>query len=185
MASEVGIANRALQKMGAKSIVSLTEDSKPGREMNSAYAPLRDAELQAYPWIFSKHRVQLSPDTTTPAFGFGYQYQLPSDFLRIVKHLDDNNYEIEGRMLLTDQGTAWNLIYCRRITDVNSMDPLFRELLASRIALDNMETFTQSKSKKEDAERKYFETLSLAKKTNAIMRQAQGLPSTSWNDTRL
>ena len=46
MASVVQISNRALQKLGAKSIVSLTEDSVNARAANLCYEDLRRAELR-------------------------------------------------------------------------------------------------------------------------------------------
>ena len=50
MASKVEIANRALQKLGAKRIASLSEDSRNARAINAAYDTLREAELRAHTW---------------------------------------------------------------------------------------------------------------------------------------
>ena len=63
MASEVDIANRALQKLGAESIVSLTQDSENARACNLCYEPIRDAELRAHPWNFAIKRASLAADS--------------------------------------------------------------------------------------------------------------------------
>lgn len=184
MASAVDIANRALQKMGAKSIVSLTEDSKSARETNRAFDPIRDALLQEYPWAFAKKLKVLPELTTTPAFGWAHKFQLPPDFLRIIKQPDENAYEIIGRELFTDQGSSWNLMYIRQVTDVNDMDPLFREALACRLAYDLMENFTQSRSKKEAAYTMYMDAIKSARKASAMLNQPRAIPQSSWLTVR-
>lgn len=184
MTAEVDIAIRALQKLGAESITSLDDNSKSAREMKTAFPFVRDAELRKHPWTFAKKRVVLAPLSSAPAFGFTYAYQLPSDYIRIVKQIDDSDYEIEGNELLTDQGTKWNLIYIRRVEDVNDMDPMFREALACALAMELAESFTQSNSKKEYARRSYIETINSARKNNSIMRQAKKIPTSSWVTAR-
>ena len=57
MASEVDICNRALSKLGAARITSLTEDSVNARACNAMYESVRDAELRAHPWNFAMKRV--------------------------------------------------------------------------------------------------------------------------------
>lgn len=185
MASAVDIANRALQKLGAKSIVSLTQDDKSAREMNRAYEPLRDAELEVHPWAFAKTRVTLPELSDAPAFGFAAQYQLPSDFISVYRRKDDPEWQIEGGKVLTDQTGGLNLIYIRRVTDVNAMSPLFREALAARLAYDLAESFTQSTSKKEAAAAMYDFAIKQARQRNAILNPAEELPTSGWLNTRL
>jgi len=51
--TNVSIANRALQKLGAKSIESLTQDSPNARSMNTAFVKIRDKLIRKYPWSFA------------------------------------------------------------------------------------------------------------------------------------
>jgi hypothetical protein len=189
MASEVGIANRALQKLGAKRIVSLTEDSKNGRAVNACYEELRDAELRAHTWTFATKRAQLAASATAPLFGKTNSFPLPSDFLRKLNldpaqnvNTDDN--QIEGRDIITDATAPLDIRYVFRVEDPNAMDVLFREALASRIAMELAEELTQSNTKKADASDDYKRAVREARRTNAIERPSQSPPEDEWVTVR-
>ena len=57
----VDIANRALQRVGAESIVSFTENSNRAAQVNFNYGKLRQAELERNIWTFSTRRAALRP----------------------------------------------------------------------------------------------------------------------------
>jgi hypothetical protein len=136
MVSVVGIVNSALIKIGADTITSLTDDSAEARAANAQYEKLRDEVLRAHPWNFAIARQSLARLAEAPPFGFTWQYQLPSDGLRVLFMNDGRAaFEIEGRRLLTDEGEA-HVLYVRRVTDPNEFDAMFREALAYRIAAD-------------------------------------------------
>ena len=90
MASVVQICNSALNQLGAASITSLTDNSKNARLCNERYATVRDAVFRSHPWNSLIKRQQLAQDTATPAYGFSYQFTLPSDCLRLL-NLDAYN----------------------------------------------------------------------------------------------
>lgn len=150
MASETGICNRALQLLGATRITSLADtNSKSARECSVAYEPLRDALLRRYPWVFAITRAQLAEDVATPSFGFAHQYTLPTDCMRVLPNSDaTNDWVIEGRKILTDWAAPLNIRYVKKIVDPNEMDPLFREVLSTRIAEETCEALTNSATKK-------------------------------------
>ena len=81
MASVIQVANRALTKLGAARIISLGDNNKQARAVASCFDDLRDAELRAHRWSFALVRTALPALTTTPAYEFQYEYQLPADFL--------------------------------------------------------------------------------------------------------
>lgn len=189
MASEVGIANRALQKLGAKRITSLTEDSRNARAINAAYTELRDAELRAHTWNFAVKRVQMAADATAPIFGRTNSFTLPSDFLRKLNLdpefvVNSEDAQIEGRKLLTNDSAPLDMRYIYRVEDPNEMDVLFREALASRIAFELAEEITQSNTKKAAAAADYKRAVSEAKRTNAIERVALQPPEDTWVTVR-
>ncbi len=57
----VDIANRALQRCGARRITTLTDDTKNAKEVNFCYDKLRRAELRRNLWRFAIRRVMLRP----------------------------------------------------------------------------------------------------------------------------
>ncbi|UQO04990.1 hypothetical protein L0Z13_11610 [Burkholderia multivorans] len=85
MASQVGICNRALTKLGDKRITALDEDSKAAAVLNSMYDDVLDACLREHVWSFAKTRAQLAALADAPLFGFGYQYRLPANFIRLIQ----------------------------------------------------------------------------------------------------
>ncbi|OGT79394.1 MAG: hypothetical protein A3J35_04335 [Gammaproteobacteria bacterium RIFCSPLOWO2_02_FULL_52_10] len=189
MSSETEICNRALQKLGAGRITSLTQDSANARSCNVAYEPIRDAELRAHPWSFSVKRVQLAALATAPTFYFDNQFQLPSDFLRLLPrdrfdNLADLDWTIEGRNLLTDDAAPLDVRYVAKITDPNTMDALFREALSSKIAYELCEEITQSNTKKEAARTDYIMVIREARRINAIEKTAEYLPEDEWLTAR-
>lgn len=190
MASEVGIANRALQRLGANRITSLTESSRNARSVNAAYTELRDAELRRHTWHFSIKRAQLAASSTDPAFGPAKAYPLPSDFLRLLPpdaqyHSNDLDWKIEGDAIVTGESAPLNIRYVARIEDPNLMDALFREALALRIAKELCEELTQSNTKYQLVEQDYRAALREAMNTNAIEQPVQDPPEDTWITVRL
>lgn len=182
MASEVSIANRALQKLGARRITSFTDDTKEARAVNTCYTELRDAELRAHPWCFATKRVILAPLSTAPAFDYGYAFQLPADCVRVLKpnrtYLD---WKLEnGVNILTNDGDTLELVYTSRVEDPNMMDPLFREALAARIAMELCEELTQSNQKFQILESMYTQAMRTARRTNGFEKVPEEGPQDTW-----
>lgn len=186
MASEVEICNRALQKLGARRIVALNENSVNARAVAQAYPIVRDAQLRAHPWNFAVKRAQLAANSTAPLFGKQSAYPLPSDFLRLLPRdpgsgfnqswspnipfngYIDRDWQIEGTELLTNETGAFDLRYIAFVTDPNKMDILFREAVSAALAIEICEELTQSNAKKADAKDDYKKAIAEARRTNAI-----------------
>lgn len=185
MASEVSICNSALQKLGAARITSLTEDSRNARACNACYSEMRDAELRAHAWNFSKGRVVLAADTDAPPFDFDYAFTLPADCLRpLPPARTDLDWQIEGGQILTNDGDSINLVYVKQITDVGLMDPLFRDLVACRMAMQMCEEITQSNAKKPAIQDMYKMSAAAARKANAFERISDEPPDDTWDTAR-
>ena len=167
MASVIQICNSALNQLGAGSITALTENSKNARLCNERYETVRDAVYRSHPWNCLIKRVQLAQDSDTPAWGFSYQYTLPSDCLRVLQIKDyDADYKIEGRKLLINVSEVY-LLYSAQITDVNELDVLLRETISAGIASDIAYAITSNLQVAKLMAEKYQAKLSEARHTDA------------------
>ncbi len=185
MASKVEIANRALQLIGAKRIVSLTEDSRNARAANAAYEPVKRAELRKHPWCFATKRKQLPASATEPIFTRANSFPLPSDFIRLLPpdpetNFNDMDWIIEGRNIITNDGAPLDVRYIYDVTDPNEMDVLFREALAAKLAEQLCEEITQSNAKLAAANAAYKDVIAEAKRSNAIEKVAEKPPEDEW-----
>ena len=70
MASEVGICNSALVKIGEPTITALDQGGKAASTCNELYEKLRDELLRRHQWNFAVARAKLARLSETPAFGF-------------------------------------------------------------------------------------------------------------------
>ena len=154
MASDIGIANAALHKLGAKRIVAFTDTSKEGLLANDTYFDIRDSLLRSHPWNFAIELAALAEDGTAPEWGFNARYALPEGggatppepCIRVLKveGEDENSglWKVQGRFIHTDLSAPLNIMYIKRITDANSMDAMFIDALAQRLAMEWATTLT-------------------------------------------
>lgn len=189
MASQIEICNKALTKVGATRITSLSDNSKQAKTLNAIYESTRDAELAAHPWTFAMARASLPASTTVPVFGWTKQFPLPPEYLRMVKvgenyvmYQGDNHelFQIEGRAILCDEASPLNIRFVQRIENTGLFSPLFVESLACRLAAEVAEDLTQSTSKREAAWQEWDRAIKLAKRTNAIELPPRPLSDEAW-----
>ena len=197
--SDVAIANLALTKIGDLRITSLSDNTKPAREVNAVYSMLRDKLQRTYNWRFCVKRAVLAAESTAPVFDYSYQYPVPSDCLRILQinayypapDLSDlissggQEYVLEGGKILTRSSGSMNLRYLARISDPTKFDTSFDEAFASSIAYNVAEALTQSDGKKNAALRDYRMALSEAIRANAIENPPESIADTTWLTVRL
>jgi hypothetical protein len=189
MASETSICNRTLQKLGAKRINSLTEDSPNARSCNTAYEARRDALLRKHRWRFSIKRAQLAASTTEPDFGPAAIYPLPADYLLLIdpdpeSNFNDRDWQLESDGIHSDASAPLEIRYVAKITDPNAMDPLFREALSADMAVELCEEITQSNTKKASLVEDLKDALAAAKRANAFESIAQDSPEDTWISVR-
>lgn len=199
MSSVIEIANAALTKLGSARITSLTDDVKAAREMNARFEAVRDDELRAYRWQFAIKRTSLAALSDAPAYGWTYQYALPDDCLRIDQVNDqfpsvvmdnyisteENDWALEGNVILTNIDAPLRLRYIARVTDPNAWDVSFREALACKLAVEVCEALTQSNEKRDRAWKEYQISISRAVRSNAIERPPVTLPDDAWMMSRV
>lgn len=199
MSSQVEIANRALTKLGAARIISFGDDNKQSRSVQSMFPIVRDAELRAHIWSFAVKRVSLAALTSTPDWGYSFQYELPSDCLRLIQVNDSfqgpdmSNYRnastaeymLEGNKILTDYVAPLKIRYIARTVDITQWDATFIEAFACRLAAEMAEDLTQSNQKKDAAWQEYRQALSVAIRSGAVEQQPQDMPDDSWMLSRI
>lgn len=192
--SSTSIANRALQMLGAASILALTDNSKEARESTRCYDACRRAELRAHPWNFAFRRALLAPSADAPSFGFAYAFPLPADCLRVPLPNDfDLDWEIEGRAILTNStnspwsadvpagdGASLALRYVADIEDASLFDAAFCEVLAARMAVEMCEVITQSNQKAQIVQGKYKDALATAYACDALENLPADPPEDPW-----
>lgn len=185
--SKVAIANRALQKLGAKRIESLTQDHPNARSINACFDILRDNLLRKYDWSFAIARESIAADGDGPVWGDWDRYSKPNDFIRLLRD-DESGYavdwKVEGDYILSRDGAPLEIRYIARIEDPNSYDACFVEALAADIAFECCEDITGSTSKKESAKQDKLDAIDEGKRTGAIEKDAQEPPEDDWITAR-
>lgn len=183
--SAVDACNSALQKVGAASIMNLTDNSREARQCSIAFDSNRRSELRRHRWNFSIKRAVLAPDADAPAFDYGYQFTLPSDCLRVLMPANsDLDWVVEGRKLLTNDGAVLNLRYIADITDVTQWDPAFYDAFCVSLAIDICEALTTSTGKKNALDREYEAVIADARKVNAFEQSPAYGPDDSFITSR-
>lgn len=200
MPSITQLANRTLQKLGAQSrLTSIDDNVKTARVLKESYDQVRRRELRANVWNFSKKRVGLPSEVTTPAFGFTKQYVLPSDCLRVIQvgqvRVDlssvdyraggETPFRIEDGRILTNLGSPLYILYIGDITDTSKWDACFDDVFCSRWALETVESIAQSTTKKESLKDDYRRSIYEARTANAIENPPEAIASGSWELARL
>lgn len=199
MASLVQVANRALSKIGAARIISLSDDNKQARACASCIYDIIEDELRAHRWQFAIKRTELAALSAAPTFGYQYQYAVPADFLRIdmvndqypsavmddyigAEYLD---WTLEGNVILTDIQAPLKLRYIASVQDPSIWDSSFREAVAARVAMEICEELTQSNEKKQFSQTDYRRAISQAIRTGAIEKPPVMPPDNTWILSRL
>lgn len=188
MANQIDIVNQALTKLGEARIVSMNDDNKAARSMSSAYNIITLAEIRAHNWRFAIKRTELAVLADAPAWGYNYQYQVPSDYLRLVQvndQLIDVNapyyittsnslYQLEGKQILTNLGAPLKIRYVSNVTtpegviDTTQFDACFVDVLATRLAIQCCEDLTDSSTLKSGLWDEYKLMIKQAVRANAI-----------------
>lgn len=186
--SNVAIANRALQKLGAKRISALDQDTPNARSMNAAFERIRRALLRSYAWSFAIKRASVAADSTDETIlGTWKRYSKPNDFLRLMRddetgfHVD---WKIEGLYILSKTASPLKFKYIADIEDPNYYDDLFIEAFAARLAMECAKEISDSMGDKESLKDDYKAAIAEAKNMGAIEKEAEQFPEDSWLSAR-
>jgi hypothetical protein len=212
MPSDAGIVNIALTKLGARRIVTLTDNVKEAREANAIYENQRDNEVRSHFWKFATKRASLPALSTPPPFGYSIAYELPVDCLRVIAvgdiapnggyrwlylgSTDNADYQIEGTTIVIG-AMPWgiatppqtpgplNIRYMQRVTDPTLFDPCFVQAFACRLAFELAEPLSAAANKKQLMAQEYRDAIFTALRVNAMEQPPEPQASSSWLQARL
>ena len=136
----VELCNLAIARLGKPPISSLTEGTPAAGYCNTYLGEIIEKICDQSDWNGLAKRVALARLSTAPSFGFDYQYQLPSDYVRPIKiYLDADepdmqDYTIEGDVLLTDAEEV-SLVYVALPADPAKIPSYLKLLLVAALAV--------------------------------------------------
>lgn len=202
MASQVDIANLALDILGKPTIASFGDNSNAARAITVSYDMLRRALLTGRStWRFSIMQGSMPADSGAPVSGpYTQQFTQPVDCLRVVLCGDNypglnmsdyrlgpigEDYRIQGRKILSNLSAPLSIQYVADITDVTLMDAWFQVALAADIAYSNCERLTGSDSKQEAARARKRDALSEARASNALLNLPEYVADSAWLAARM
>jgi len=168
------VANQALGRLGTKQIGTISETTNPNANYCRKFigGAVEDV-FNEFSWKAATKRVQLAQLTDTPAYGFEYQYQLPSDFIRCVEvDAGGEKWSIEGEQLLTDADEVY-ITYTARPADATKLPPYLRNLIAIRLADILSGPITKSESTQTKIRAEYKEALARALSADGGRRDEQ------------
>lgn len=110
MTTKLEIISSANILLGNEEILDLEEVP----EQVALFDLLLVSHLQSNTWKFATSRLQLSKLVDKPLYEFSNQFELPSDFLRLVGYKDHMRYSINGSRLLTDNEEVF-IEYIRKV----------------------------------------------------------------------
>ena len=193
--TKVNICNSALAKVGATRISSLDDDKKQARLCKELYTIITQQMIESHPWNFAISRVEVAAVVAAPAFGFSYQFQVPSDCLRILNLQDDfsddtvsqgsfYNWKREGDKILTNDSTC----KIKFIKDVSERPDLFSsnfsEALAYRLAADLAYPLAQSNQLASRMNQQYLVFLAYARSYDAQEGSSDRFSADQWLESR-
>ena len=150
--SKTDICNHALLKVGADVVASLDVDINSSEGTvetallcNVLFDQALDELLRLYQWNSCTKRNIPVKLTEEPVFGYSGAFQLPNDFVRLLRvsdnadyWIDDIEWVVEGDQILCDYDQIY-IRYIARPQNVGNLDPLATRalicLLASKLAM--------------------------------------------------
>lgn len=154
MATDISICSNALLKLGAPPIHSFQDQTQTSGICANIWPGVRDAVLRAHPWNCATRRVVLAPDSRAPAFGYGSQFVIPADCLRILEIANTSNYRIESGRILADEQSL-ELRYIFRNTDPVTYDPALVDAMTQRMTAELAYPLTRSDQRQVTETNKY------------------------------
>jgi hypothetical protein len=119
--TDIEIVNFALGEVGSNLITSFDDLSAEATLAKAQYKSIRDAVVISREWTFAKTRYVLAQDAVAPAFGYLYQFVLPTNVLRVLRVYDTTGLDTSTQL------DDWIREGFRVLT--NTLGPIYAEVL--------------------------------------------------------
>ena len=173
MASEVQIINEALGELGEPEIVSRSDNTPQANAADRFFDNAKKQLLEDGKWRFAAKYSNLGQIATAPAFKYAYQYQLPSDFIRLIElnevDVDNVTVPLHERVqdaLYTDETSA-KIVYVSDV-DVSQFSPGAARALSFMLASKMARLLTDSATQKQEMLDEYRRELKSAKSIDSM-----------------
>ena len=184
MASPVDIANLALLRVGAESIIALTDANNRARACKLAWPFVRQNVLRAHSWNSATVRTQLAPLATAPTWGFATAYTVPADYLHISEVDTDLDWRVENCEIHTDATGTLNVRYVKDEEDTELYDGSLTVVMGLRLAVEIVERVTNSGPKKNVLLQEYQVALNEAKVDDGQEQSPADFEEDDWITSR-
>lgn len=168
MYTPLQIVNLGLSKIGASKVSDLAPPRTSLERHNAEnYQQWKRSELAKRRWVFAlEENYALPLAETLEGVDKPYKYALPAKCLRPVRERG-TEWRQRKRFIISAQANL-KITYIENVEEAD-FDALFVEVLAARVALENVEYSTQSNSKYANAQAYYKEAVAVAGQMNAYI----------------
>lgn len=169
-AQKLSIYNGALTFIGERTLSALTDSVESRRLLDIIWDRGGVNEvLEKGQWKFATRPSALDYSTTvTPAYGYQYAFEKPTDYLRLCAMCSDEYYNLP-LLAYMEAGGFWfsdvDIIYIKYVsndgsygTDFSLWPPSFKKCIESYFGSEIVGKLTQSETK-EDAKKKEFKKM--------------------------
>jgi hypothetical protein len=132
-AGKVRIINIALARIGDAAITALDEGTPQQQKAVTFFTNTRESLLRQHPWNFAVHEVELARIPNERPFEFSYAFQLPADYIRLLKVIDADSYKVQGRRILSNEKVC-RIRYVRDVEDPALWDASFTDAFTYQLA---------------------------------------------------
>ena len=175
------ICNMAIGELGGQLIADFDTDTTPVANLCRLYYPLSlKTLLEDMPYTFAMKRVNLVAHVIDPSNNlYAYRFQLPDDFIQIVEVEDQQDYRIDGSLLLSHSLTVW-IRYVYALENTAEMSGHFITALMALMTIHLCMPITRHITYVEVFEKRYEKVLLMARG-----RDSQQEPALSYEPSTL
>ena len=188
MPDKLEIFSRVLVKLGQRPLLSLTDQRPEQRAIDRVYDSAVQKLIEGAMWKFASRSDELQPsDTVTSQFGYNYVYELPTDYVRIIRISDNNRFRPTLIDFLIENGYLFadcNPLYLQYVSNdsTHGYDPgqwtaSFADAVVDEIAFRAAPALTgASVQKLEQLEKEAKRTFYMAKGRDAVNQPESWMP---------
>lgn len=192
--SKTEICNLAVSWLGGNQIFSLEADeSLEARLCRANYAMTVRATLEEREWTFAVKREVLTPLAEDPPFGYGYQFQMPTDLIRVIGVYNPRDagrnsprtiqYLVEGGNILCDLQEI-DIKYIFEETNTVKYTALFDQAVAAHLAMNISVALTENASMQQAMAGMYLSKLDAAAASDGLQGSRERLNTSQLEESR-